>query len=442
MSNIILLENGFVMNESMRFTYPDGIISSSAAEIISETNGIVPDFIQNAINEIYAVLNMINILNIEDISDDFNSILELYDSFCTWFWSTTNLRKHLNKEEAQSICATFTFIIPHIKNENSYMENIIKSSIMDNNNICSIENSEDLEEHIIHLTNEIKALRKDVNNIDEKIDVIDEKIDYLKQEIKELSNIIAVEQSLLSRQLNDIENEPDKEKLISVFADEIIDRISNGITQKYEKKEYDSEMLQLEDLFGSSWSKLSDDSKKFIVSSKIIYKKQRELGNFLDYSGVCVLVTKALELEMDIRFYGFFMNYMKRNYPGKHNYHLFPTTLLNKFGKPCRQKDYTLGSVPYTLCYLIDENLSEEQITNNKQKLVEFCKSELMKDKAEEEILSILYDYGEKIEMIKNDYRNPCAHTNSLQAINAKECLDLVIDVQKLLKKMLDSFDK
>lgn len=53
MSIIILLEKGYTMVFSMRFSYLNGNRSSSAAEILSEVDGIVPTFIQKAINEAY-----------------------------------------------------------------------------------------------------------------------------------------------------------------------------------------------------------------------------------------------------------------------------------------------------------------------------------------------------------------------------------------------------
>ena len=56
--------------------------------------------------------------------------------------------------------------------------------------------------------------------------------------------------------------------------------------------------------------------------------------------------------------------------------------------------------------------------------------------------MDLLAEYAEDIETVRKDYRNPSAHTNMLQEINAKECMDLVIDVEKLLKRMVDSFDK
>lgn len=37
---------------------------------------------------------------------------------------------------------------------------------------------------------------------------------------------------------------------------------------------------------------------------------------------------------------------------------------------------------------------------------------------------------------------NPSARTGKLTEVNAKDCFDIVLDVEKLLKRMLDSFDR
>lgn len=52
----------------------------------------------------------------------------------------------------------------------------------------------------------------------------------------------------------------------------------------------------------------------------------------------------------------------------------------------------------------------------------------------------MLESYGEDIADITDEYRNKAAHTNELKRVNAELCFNLVLDVEKLLKRMLDSF--
>ena len=55
---------------------------------------------------------------------------------------------------------------------------------------------------------------------------------------------------------------------------------------------------------------------------------------------------------------------------------------------------------------------------------------------------SLWLDHEPTVEEVKNDYRNPSAHTNELRRVDAEQCFALVVDVEKLMKKMLDSFDE
>ena len=72
--------------------------------------------------------------------------------------------------------------------------------------------------------------------------------------------------------------------------------------------------------------------------------------------------------------------------------------------------------------------------------MVEFAKAKLLTDMSDEEILDTLAEYGEEMAIITNEYRNKAAHTNELKRVNAEMCFDMVLDVEKLLKRMMDSF--
>ena len=72
---------------------------------------------------------------------------------------------------------------------------------------------------------------------------------------------------------------------------------------------------------------------------------------------------------------------------------------------------------------------------------MEYCRNNIFSNKNDKEIRELLNEYAGYIEKIRKDYRNPSAHRNAIKKVNAKECLELVLDVEKLLKRMLESFD-
>lgn len=86
--------------------------------------------------------------------------------------------------------------------------------------------------------------------------------------------------------------------------------------------------------------------------------------------------------------------------------------------------------------------MTEAQDENNKEKLIEYTREKLLSGKSDKEIMDILLDYAESIEEVRKDYRNPSAHTNELKKVDAEQCFALVVDVEQLMKRVLDSFDE
>ena len=154
---------------------------------------------------------------------------------------------------------------------------------------------------------------------------------------------------------------------------------------------------------------------------------------------LCVLITKALEVEIFKRFFTDFLKYLNEKY--RNDYSRYHTALLHRNFKPLFPERFTMGNIAYVLCYKQKRTDTENEKVNNRIILLEYCKDCLFSNYSENEIQSTLNYYGEKIELIKDKYRNPSAHRDQIKRVDAGECIDLIIDVEKLLKQMLDSFD-
>ncbi len=310
---------------------------------------------------------------------------------------------------------------------------IVKNvSKIDENGILSIEQAGDTETSLSDrfMVEVITSL----NRIENKVDILTEKIEEISKQINGF-------QLLVEKQLDLALTKDEEERIIQAFSDICTEKILNDLKVQESDKIYNDYKNKLIESFGiDAWNKMDDSSKTFLISSKVMYMKLDAMGDIVDYSGVCLLVTKALEVEMNKRLCKNFVAYLKEKYPGKNGRSQFPTALLNEYGKPLSSKKFTLGSIAYVLCYSKDNNNTDEQNENNKRKLIEYSKAQLFEDLSDDEIFDLLQDYAESIEEVRNDYRNPSAHTNELKKIDAQECFDLVIDVEKLLKKMLDSF--
>lgn len=74
--------------------------------------------------------------------------------------------------------------------------------------------------------------------------------------------------------------------------------------------------------------------------------------------------------------------------------------------------------------------------------LLDYAKKKLMTGTPEDNILPTFKNYAVTINEIRLKSRNKAAHTDALTQTDAKSCFDLVIDVTKFLKMMVDSFDE
>lgn len=289
----------------------------------------------------------------------------------------------------------------------------------------------------------LELILRGVEDIQASTHRIENKVDDIAKKIEILSNRILGYQSLVKKQLELAITPEEEERIIHAFSEECAERIIGEVEAKNSEKEYNIELNKLVNSFGEdAWKKMDESSRTFLVSSKVIFNNLDGLEDIVDYSGVCLLVTKALEVEISKRFCKNYLAYLKAKYPGRSNYSLFPTALINQYGKPIKPNHFTLGSVAYVLCYLRADDLTEAQDENNKERLIEYSREKLLSGKTDDEIMDILLDYAESIEEVRKDYRNPSAHTNELKKVDAEQCFALVVDVEKLMKRILDSFDE
>ena len=265
--------------------------------------------------------------------------------------------------------------------------------------------------------------------------------------IQSAFELIQKERAALKESL-DSSDEPIKEIALKQLQDkstEIIGCLVSTLLSQNDIQHYKAGLI--DDLTESVWNKLDKTSQDSLITAKYTYEimnRNPEKDTF-DYSGVCLHVTKALEVECAKRFLVMYKAYLKQiRYP------------ISDWPYALRQKDpesryytenekpdteFMLGDVP-SLVGLRRERDADGQIsyTEYKQK-----PRELFHNYAK----SVLFDYADyrvDIEIVKDcrfidkvrlDYRNPAAHRDRLSLTSAKECLDYVIEVEHKLKDML-----
>ena len=303
------------------------------------------------------------------------------------------------------------------------------------------ETAEDTNETV----NEVKEIAEDTNKTAHTIDY---KMDQFLEKFEVFYNDYKKDQEEISKKLeSNLFTDEEKNKFMKKFTEKCVEEITNCVDKTIAKKDFKREQNRLiKSLTDENWKKLSEQSQTWLTTSIITYKGIKKLNNVVDYSGVCLLITKAIEIELRKRFYKGFSNYLNKHY--HKNYYEYHTSLLKNpphYKHNYRLKknsDCDLGRITYILCYKKDKDITDEKIhQNNLDKLIEYSQPKYFKDLDDKKVGDLLKTYGEYVDKIRRDYRNPSAHTGALDKDKANDCFDYVFRKTEVLKTMLDSFD-
>ncbi|MBU3169906.1 hypothetical protein [Clostridium estertheticum] len=282
--------------------------------------------------------------------------------------------------------------------------------------------------------------------MNERFDRVEDKLNDIQSMLKEMSGLLVEYQYDIGVRLSKVENDEDEyERIMSDFSDTVANKILKKVSLSDSNENYKCEETILKLTFGDSWDKLSNSSKNFLVTAKVIFRYMVSLENVLDYSGVCILVTKALEEEVHKKFYRQFCTYLKSKFSLETEYTKWHTSLYKTYNSGAHvlipEYDFTLGSVIY-ICYKRPRGgIADSMYDVNKQRVLEFGKDELfIEGLSNKEIREALREIGDNIDRIRNRYRNPSAHTNELKYCDAKNCFEEVVDIEKILIHMLVKF--
>lgn len=306
---------------------------------------------------------------------------------------------------------------------------------------------------------QIAALREDLaaNHKEEmdKMDTIADKQTDLSRQIAELSAQLQPCRELASGILDSLpEGDEDSPLAERLYA------LTSSISAKVLEKQYGSERLpeagairgELKQLFDPIWDRLDPRTQRELFSAKMSYQllAQKECGNDIDFSGVCTLASKAMEVECEKYFYKRFQQYILEQTPEKRRDAQFveALSLTPEAEKQSKQRGgFTLGSVQHILKPRYDREKGElEPYKRYMAVLTSYARerlfspgvgADLMDDR---QIQNVLWKYVDYVNTVKNRYRNPSVHKELVSQQSALSCLDYVVDVEKKLKEMVSAF--
>ncbi|SEI98176.1 DUF2075 family protein [Lachnospiraceae bacterium A10] len=185
----------------------------------------------------------------------------------------------------------------------------------------------------------------------------------------------------------------------------------------------------------AAWDKLSDLSKKCLISAEIVFHDLKDYNQLFDFSGVCVQVSKAVEYELANRYLTQYVDYLTRKYRSNLMDRI-PKSLLNENGAIKTANIYTLGDVRFTVGMDSYGNIKNNYVY---RQFSYYAKDKMIKDT--QNIQPILSEHIQIIHKIKEDYRNKAAHKSSIDVVTAKECIDYVVETERKLGIMLDAYN-
>lgn len=257
-------------------------------------------------------------------------------------------------------------------------------------------------------------------------------------------------QTLRDSLQSELENQDEqiKERALKKLQDTVAEEINTltcNIITVSDNRYYEEYMIGA--LTEEVWNKLDDKSKSFLITAKSNYDMMTKMPDHdsFDYSGVCLLVTKALEVETTKRFFTEYKKYLSEKYDSVSHW---PRALRHRergqnTDTVIGDHDFTLGSVVPTIGYRRNYDESGNIIGysrgnyNEQQEFLNFATSNLFKPSLNRDAEQEIEMDCQFIERVRLDYRNPSAHRGELTIVSAKNCIEYVIDVQHMLKEML-----
>lgn len=202
-----------------------------------------------------------------------------------------------------------------------------------------------------------------------RFDTLEQKLDEILDRINDCMNIIEEYQKDVQTQLDDTLTSEEIDKIMLDFTNNCVKEIKRYTADYTTTQLYKTEEYHLKRSFGNeAWEKLSEDSQNYLTTAKFTYSQMRS-SNIMDYSGVCLLVTKALELELSTRFREKFLEYLKDK-----DFDEYPPALINKkYGRPreIKKTDFTLGTAVHLFGFVPDSQMKNL----NKKAIAEYEKN-------------------------------------------------------------------
>lgn len=350
-----------------------------------------------------------------------------------------------------------------IKSNSEYTENIFLPKILDAENyethwdndyrLKDTDNRLKNREHCLFMPVYIPYFRVIISRAKDFESKVLDKLKQITQMLSEIKNKNNRRLAILNPSSEEFEIEISK----------IINALSQKVSGSLTKSDLDDAEENLKLFFGDNiWNGLEDGTKTSLKSASFLMKSCNELSaaDDMDYSGICICATSALEREIKRVFYYGFKKYCE-SLPENP----IPFTMANSEGSSfINENNFTLGSFRYALgdypknrWNTFDDD-KKDKVTKSRRIMSEYLKEHLVSetncdpiDKFRKSKSGYNNSFLKQCEDIKERYRNPAAHTDRIKRKEAQDCYDSIVgksmgeqhieDVKGVLKYLYEIID-
>lgn len=272
-----------------------------------------------------------------------------------------------------------------------------------------------------------------LRRIDAKTASIDSKIDDISQSIALLtSNILEQKEKFTT----DAERLSLTEDQLEVFRTDFVGKMAESVISTIYKEtaSVDYEESLLKGMFGPYWNMLDSYTQKALISAKVFLKTCSAASHtVLDYSGIIVSASAALENEIKRRLFVGYQLFLRKKL-GAPSAGEWPeiTTFRQNNGNIVASNTFMLGTVKHLL----------EVQGKDKQYFEDYLET-ILSDKYKSQGLSAFVDqngdfasFKTRCEHVRITHRNAAAHTGWINRSQAEACCNDIIGPDEASQKI------
>lgn len=284
------------------------------------------------------------------------------------------------------------------------------------------EKNELLEQDITVLKQEKEDLQKKLTKmkeIQEQIRILKILINQIGISNKEIEEIMEMTEDLKKRKIM-------TDDRMDVFIREIL-RIVKGRKESElynRKKKYFGETME------KAFTDMCDESKDFLITAEVLYDLMQDYGKNCDFSSVCLLASKAMEIETRLRYFDHYKEYLQ-GILGT-SYRKWPDAMLY-----CGE--------PAVFCSM--GNIRKIVLKRDPQKgfyirksFLDYAKQEMFIEEIAQNAAQEIGTQLDYIEKVRVEFRNPAAHSERFSADEARICLCYIVEENKVLFAMMKTY--